>query len=268
MMQIIQTCKLPGLASPIRFETQRDGQIERIILDRPPGNILDLEMFAAIRARLAGIGKDPGRRKLLVFEGAGANFSYGASVQEHLPEQAGEMLKAFHLLLSELDALSIPTAAVVRGQCLGGGLELAAWCGRVFCEPAARFGVPEVKLAVFPPIGAIVLPWRAGGAAATEMILSGESVGGEEAARLRVADVCTADPEAALRDWFTKELEPKSAIAVRMAWLAVRLTLGRRLLTDLPVLEKLYLEVLMRHRDPVEGLQAFLEKRTPAWEDR
>src|SRR5258706_6863469 len=153
----------------IRFETQREGQVERILLDRPPGNILDLETFASIRERVAAISKDPGRRKLIVLEGSGAHFSFGASVAEHLPDRMAEMLSSFRRLLSELDALSIPTAAVVRGQCLGGGLELAAWCGRVFCDPTARFAVPEIKLAVFPPIAAIVLPWRAGGAAATEM---------------------------------------------------------------------------------------------------
>jgi cyclohexa-1,5-dienecarbonyl-CoA hydratase len=256
------------MAPVIRFETQREGQIERILLDRPPGNILDLGTFAAIRERVAAISKSPGRRKLVVFEGSGPHFSFGASVAEHLPDRVAEMLSSFRNLLMELEAASLPTAAVVRGQCLGGGLELAAWCGRVFCDSTARFAVPEISLAVFPPIAAIVLPWRAGGPAATEMILSGSAVDAQAAARLGIADSCSPDPEASLQKWFAEALEPKSAVALRLAWKAVRRPLARRLETDLPELEGLYLDELMRHRDPLEGLRAFLEKRKPVWEDR
>src|SRR5215470_9740416 len=127
-----------------------EGGIRRIVLDRPPANILDLEMFAAIRQCIAGIAKGSETARVIVFEGAGSNFSFGASVAEHLPGRVGELLAAFRGLLSELEETAIPTASIVRGQCLGGGLELAAWCGRVFCDPSARFAVPEVKLAVFP----------------------------------------------------------------------------------------------------------------------
>jgi cyclohexa-1,5-dienecarbonyl-CoA hydratase len=266
MMQITQMRR--AMAPPIRVQAEAEGQIERIVLDRPPGNILDVEMFAAIRGRLAALSASPGRCKLVVFEGSGAHFSFGASVAEHLPDRVRGMLAEFRLLLRELEATSLPTAAVVRGQCLGGGLELAAWCGRVFCDPTARFAVPEIKLAVFPPIAAIVLPWRAGGTAATEMILSGSAVEGEAAVRLGIADSCSPDPEASLQQWFAEALETKSALALRIAWKAVRRPLARRLETDLPELEGLYLDELMRHRDPLEGLRAFLEKRKPVWKDR
>ena len=256
------------MASAVRAATESAGQIERIVLDAPPGNVLDREMFAAIRARLAALAADPGRRKLLVFEGSGAHFSFGASVAEHLPDRVRGMLAEFRLLLRELETTSLPTAAVVRGQCLGGGLELAAWCGRVFCDPTARFGVPETKLAVFPPIAAIILPWRAGGPRATDMILSGKTIDGETAAAHGIADSCSADPEADLQRWFEGELAPKSAVALRLAWKAVRRPLARALENELPELEALYLDELMRKRDPVEGLRAFLEKRKPVWEDR
>ena len=241
--------------------------MRRIVLDRPPGNVLDLETFAAMRRAVAEITADPGAR-LIVFEGAGPNFSYGASVAEHLPERVGELLSAFRALLTDLESAGIPTASIVRGQCLGGGLELAAWCGRVFCDPTAVLGSPEIDLAVFPPIAAILLPWRVGGARATEMILTGERIAGERAASIGLADACASDPESALRLWFEKKILPKSAVAVRFAWKAVRRPLAVALARDLPELERLYLEELMAHRDPVEGLRAFLERRKPVWEDR
>jgi cyclohexa-1,5-dienecarbonyl-CoA hydratase len=256
------------MTSPIRFATEQGGQIHRIVLDRPPGNVLDLEMFAALRARLAAIASEPGPGKLLVFEGSGANFSFGASVAEHLPEKVEAMFAAFHGVLDGIEATSLPTAAVVRGQCLGGGLELAAWCGRVFCDPSARFAAPEIKLAVFPPIATIALPWRVGQAQAARMILSGSVLEGESAARAGLADECSSDPEAALKRWFAEALAPKSAVAVRFAWKALRRPAARALERDLPELERIYLHELMTHRDPLEGLRSFLEKRKPVWEDR
>jgi cyclohexa-1,5-dienecarbonyl-CoA hydratase len=254
--------------APIRCTSERSGEIQRILLDRPKGNVLDLEMISAIRSRLRELAVSPGPLKLVVFEGAGANFSYGASVQEHLPEKAGQLLPAFHGLFRDLEALSTPTAAVVRGQCLGGAFELAIWCGVVFAEPSAAFGVPEIRLGVFPPVAAIALPWRVTGSRATQMILSGDTLGAQGAAAWGLIEECNHDAEAALQRWFQERLADKSAVALRAAWRASRRRLAVSLEDDLPVLEKQYLEDLMSQRDPVEGLTAFLERRPPVWTNR
>ena len=251
--------------APIRCDSERSGQIERIVLDRPKANILDLEMIAAIRGRLAELSCAPGPLKLLVFEGKGEHFSFGASVDEHLPERVGQLLPAFHGLFRDLERLGVPTAAQVRGQCLGGAFELALWCGLIVCEPSARFGVPEIRLGVFPPVAAIALPWRVSGARATQIILSGDTCDGQSAATSGLADRCAEDAAAALREWFDERLAGKSAVAVRAAWRASRRPLERALAVELPELERLYLQDLMSHRDPVEGLTAFLERRQPVW---
>lgn len=256
------------MTSPIRFRSQRAGQLERIVLDRPKGNILDLEMLSALRGRLRQLSAAPGPLKLLVFEGAGDHFSFGASVEEHLPDKVEQMLKTFHRLFWDLEELGVPTAAIVRGQCLGGAFELVLWCGLILCEPSARFGVPEIKLGVFPPIAALALPWRLSGARSTQMILSGESLDGQSAALCGIVDRCTDDPEAALQGWFTERLESKSAIALRTAWRASRRLLAGALRNDLDALEKLYLEDLMSHQDPREGISAFLEHRSPVWKNQ
>jgi cyclohexa-1,5-dienecarbonyl-CoA hydratase len=250
---------------PIRCASERSGEIQRILLDRPKGNVLDLAMISAIRSRLRELAENPGPLKLVVFEGAGDHFSFGASVQEHLPEKVRELLPAFHGLFRDLEALSAPTAAVVRGQCLGGAFELAIWCGQVFAEPSARFGVPEIRLGVFPPVAAIALPWRLTGSRATQMILSGDTFGAQGAAAWGLIDGCNHDAEALLQTWFQEHLADKSAVALRAAWRASRRLLAVALADDLPVLEKQYLEDLMSRRDPVEGLRAFLERRPPVW---
>jgi cyclohexa-1,5-dienecarbonyl-CoA hydratase len=253
---------------PVRCSSEHSGQLERIVLDRPKGNVLDTEMIGAIVGRLDELARRPGPLKLLVFEGAGGHFSFGASVEEHLPEHVGRMLPRFHGLFRRLEALSIPTAAVVRGQCLGGGFELAIWCGMVFCEPSARFGVPEIKLGVFPPIAALALPWRVPGVRSVQIILSGEAIPGQEAARLWIADRCDEDAEAALQEWFATDLAGKSAVALRAAWRAARRPLAERFEGDISALEKLYLDDLMAQRDPAEGIRAFLERRAAVWENR
>lgn len=255
------------MSAPIRCESERAGQIQRILLDRPKGNVLDLEMIRAIRDRLAELSSAPGPLKLLVFEGAGEHFSFGASVEEHLPDRVSALLPAFHGLFRDLEGLGTPTAALVRGQCLGGAFELALWCGLILCEPSAKLGVPEAKLGVFPPVAAIALPWRVPGARATQIILSGDSYDAQGAVAWGLVDRCTNDAAAALREWFDERLAEKSAVAVRAAWRASRRLLARSLAVDLPELEKQYLEDLMAHRDPVEGLTAFLERRRPVWSD-
>jgi cyclohexa-1,5-dienecarbonyl-CoA hydratase len=206
--------------------------------------------------------------KLVVFEGVGKHFSFGASVEEHLPETVGDMLPAFHDLFRKLESTSIPTAAVVRGQCLGGGMELAAWCGRLVCTPTAAFGVPEVKLAVFPPIAALLLPWRCGGQRGSEVVYSGRTVKAAEAVEIGLADQCAEDPTAALEEWFEKNLAGNSALAIRYAWQASRMEIAEALQNRLPKLEALYLKDLMSHEDPVEGIRSFIERRPAQWRHR
>lgn len=253
------------MSEPIRCSRQRNGQVARLVLDRPKGNVLDLEMIGAIRHKIGELAADLGALKLVVFEGAGDHFSFGASIAEHFPDKVATMLTTFHQLFWDLEALGLPTASVVRGNCLGGGFELALWCGTIFCEPKARFGVPETKLGVFPPVAALALPWRVSGSRSTQLILTGELLDGSSARREGIADDCSDNPEAALEKWFATYLEPKSAVALRAAWRASRRLLADSVRNDLLALEKLYLEDLMSHRDPLEGLTAFVEHRAPVW---
>lgn len=263
------------MSSPVRFSSERSGQIERILLDRPNGNILDLEMLAAIREGIEHISKEPGSCKLLVFEGAGRHFSFGASVQEHLPETVGRMLPAFHRLFWDLERLSIPTAAVVRGQCLGGGFELVLACHFLFATPGARFGCPEIKLGVFPPVLAALGERRLGGFAAERMLLTGQSIDASEAWRLgfltRVLDDGAESPEPgeALLAWYRETLRPLSAFALRQGTKALRQATGfvAELDRALRATEEQYLREVLESRDGNEGIEAYLARRQPVWRD-
>lgn len=252
------------MSGPLQLEELREGGVVRLILDRPPANLLDMEMVQAIQQALPGLAARSGLR-LLIFDSAGDHFCFGASVPEHLPGQVDQMLPAFHQLFRDLEATGIPTAAAVRGRCLGGGAELATWCGTVHCSHTARFAVPEVQLGVFPPVAAFALRWRISGARAASMVLTGRAVTGVEAASIGLADACHEDPLASLLSMYDRELAARSPAALRFAWKAARAPLARALAEELPALERLYLDELMAHPDAIEGLQAFVDKRPPAW---
>ena len=249
----------------ITSETLEAGAVLRIVLNQPKANILGRNMIGAISRALET--EATAHTKLIVFEGAGKHFSFGASVEEHRRDEAAAMLETFHGLFRKLAKLAIPTCAVVRGQCLGGGLELASWCSFVVASPEAQLGQPEIRLAVFPPMASIVLPWRTGGQAALDLCVSGRSIGAEEAKRLGLVNEVTSDPEAWWRQRFEQQLAPGSASALRFGERAVRTELVARLERDLPALERMYMNELMNTHDANEGIAAFIERRTPDFKD-
>jgi len=257
-------------AAPVRTWRDRDGRLLRLRLDRPKANVLDAAMVAALDAALAGAtgpGPGPALRGILL-DAEGPHFSFGASVEEHLPATCAAMLQSFHALLLRMLELPIPILVAVKGQCLGGGLELASAGHLLFAAPDAKLGQPEIVLGVFAPAASCLLPERLGPGPADDLLLSGRSIDGTEAVRLGLACAVAADPEAAALAWFDAHLAGRSATSLGFAVRASRLGLAGRVRAKLAALEVLYLEELMAHRDPVEGLTAFLEKRPARWEDR
>ncbi|HYB90341.1 MAG TPA: cyclohexa-1,5-dienecarbonyl-CoA hydratase [Candidatus Binataceae bacterium] len=257
-------------AGPVRVWRERDGRLLRIRLARPKANIIDAEMIAALDAALSDAevaGGAPALRGVLL-DAEGAHFSFGASVQEHLPESVAGMLKALHALLLRMLAFPVPILAAIRGQCLGGGLELAAAAHLIFVAPEAKLGQPEITLGVFAPAASCLLPERVGRAAAEDLLLSGRSIDGREALRIGLASAVAEDPEAAALAYFDEHLAKRSASSLRRALAAARSGLVDRVRGQLAAVEQLYLQDLMRSHDAVEGLNAFLEKRPPRWEDR
>ena len=238
-------------------------------LAHPKGNIITAEIVAALRAGLEAAGQNP-HLKLITIEGAGSDFSFGASIPEHAPDQIAVVLPEMHALIDDLLNAPAVTAAVVRGRCLGGGFELALACDLIFAADDAAFGLPEIALGVFPPAAAALLPERIGAARATRAILTGEIRAAAEWRDAGLVELLAppAHLDSAVDRWFATHLAPRSASALRFAAAAARIGLLAHVRATLPVLERLYLDDLMRTHDAAEGVAAFLEKRTPAWTDR
>ncbi|MCL2716211.1 MAG: cyclohexa-1,5-dienecarbonyl-CoA hydratase [Alphaproteobacteria bacterium] len=252
------------MGDPLKVWVERDGTLLRLRLDRPKANILDAAMNAALEAALTEHGTARELRAILI-DSEGGHFSFGASVEEHLPGQCRSMLEGFHRLVMRVFASDVPVLMAVRGQCLGGGLEFVSAGHVLFAAPGAKFGQPEIQIGVFAPAASCLLPERVGMAAAEDLLLSGRSIGAEEALRIGLVTGVAEDPEAAALAWFDSHLAPKSPSSLRFATRAARHGIIERVADKLAAVEALYLNDLMATADAVEGLNAFLEKRAPQW---
>ena len=252
----------------IKFDI--DDRVARITFARPPVNIFHIAMMNEINDTLNACSR---QRELvaIVFDSAPEcrAFSAGVAVEEHVEDTIFQMLDSFHAIFLNLEQIGRPTIAVVDGAALGGGCELVAACDIVIASERARFGQPEIKLGVFPPVAAVMLPRVIGDKRAREMILTGELIEAKEAARLGLVNYVLPDNELASK---TSELLNKfrnlSAVALELTKEAITMSQGLSFQAALKQVENLYLNELMKTHDASEGITAFIEKRKPEWRNR
>jgi cyclohexa-1,5-dienecarbonyl-CoA hydratase len=247
----------------IRLEFIHQERVARITLASPKANILDRAMILELDEAVSQCAIRT--LNAVVITGEGSHFSFGASVQEHLPDQIAGTLQALHGLLRRLHEVPAPVIAAVRGQCLGGGFELALACDLIVADSTAQFAVPEIKLAVFAPAASVLLPLRVGQALATRLLLTGASIPADEAARSGLVARVAEDLDAEIERWLESDFLPRSPSSLQFACRAARMSLRRAFAEDLTELERLYLSELMTTPDAEEGIRAFLEKRAPQW---
>jgi len=254
-------------AAPLRVAREHDSALLRLTLARPKANLIDAAMIAALFDAFEAHRHAPDLRGVLV-DHDGPHFSFGASVEEHLPAHCAQMLASLHALLGAMLEYPAPILVAVRGQCLGGGLELALAGGPIFAAPDAKFGQPEMKLGVFAPAASVLLPWRVNQPAAEDLLFSGRTIGAEEARAIGLVQHVADDPAATALAYFAEHLAPRSAASLRHALKAARGARVKRAKERLADVERLYLDGLMVTHDANEGLDAFLAKRPPLWEHR
>ena len=253
--------------SPLKDWLEHDGALLRLRLNRPKANIVDAQMIAALDGALVAWRTQTNLRGVLL-DAEGPHFSFGASVEEHLPASCAAMLASLHSLIIRMLEFPVPILVAVRGQCLGGGLEVALAGGPIFAAPDAQFGQPEMMLGVFAPAASVLLPYRVNQPAAEDLLFSGRSIAAAEAKAIGLVQTVFDDPQIAALTYFEQHLATKSAAALACAVAAARGAMIRDVRQRLGEVEKLYLERLMNTRDANEGLTAFLAKRKPQWEHR
>lgn len=254
---------------PSTFELIRldiEAGVATITLDRPPLNVLTIAMIRELSAALdAAVEHD--HLHAVVLRAAGKAFCAGVDVADHTADRVDEMIHGFGRLFTRLRAFPAPTIALVQGAALGGGMELALGCDLVLAGASARFGQPEIKLGVFPPIAAALLPHLIGYQQAARLVLTGETVSAEEAARLGLVTFAVPDDVLPTRlDQLLNQFRDLSAAALGLAKGALLLGAERGVAHALGPIEDLYLTDLMATADAGEGIRAFMEKRSPVWQ--
>ncbi len=244
------------------------GNVARLALNRPPVNVLNIEMMREMNAALEQVQGTPGLRAL-VFTAEGKFFSAGVDVAEHTKDKVREMIAVFHGIFENLNRLSVPTLAFVQGPALGGGCELALYCDIVLASEKAKFGQPEIKVGVFPPIAAFLLPNDMPLKFAAEILMTGDTYSAADMKAMGVVNRVFAEAMfAADCESFLEKITANSSVVLELTKQAMRAGHGRPYGKAMPDIERLYLEKLMAAEDASEGLTAFMEKRKPAWKDK
>jgi len=231
--------------------------VAHVSLQHPPLNVIDIAMMEELAEALVEIEARPDV-VVIVFAGSGKNFSAGVDVAAHTPDKVDAMLAKFHAVIHLLVSSKKVSIAAVQGICLGGGAELALVCD-----------LPEIKLGCYPPVAATTLAAVVGQKHAADLILTGRSITGVEAANIGLANRAVSSEQVAsvLQESIEhlRKLSP-AALAVTKkaiyAWDSIHFDKG------LARAEKIYLDDLMRTEDAQEGINAFLQKREPHWKGK
>lgn len=247
----------------------RRDRVAELVLDRPPLNVLDLATLARLDEIVRELRSAEGLHVLVVRGAGGRAFSAGVAVEDHTPDKIALMLARFHGALVKLYQLDAVTVAAVDGHCLGGGMELAAVCDLVLASERSRFGQPEIRLGCYPPLAAALYPSLIGPAVTADLLLTGRTLGCEEAERLGFVARRVEDErfETAL-EALVEELLAHSGAVLRLTKKAIRAGRGNRFQKALGECEHVYLQELAATSDMEEGVRAFLEKRPPEWRHR
>jgi cyclohexa-1,5-dienecarbonyl-CoA hydratase len=178
------------------------------------------------------------------------------------------MIDIFHRMFRLMDALKVPSLAVVNGSALGGGCELALYCDMVIATEKSKFGQPEIQVGVFPPIAALVFPRLIGRKKAMELILTGDTISAQEASALGLINKVVSEASLGQEvNAFVEKFTKLSGLVLKLTKEATLAGLNDDMDKGLKAIEKIYLNQLMKSQDAMEGLKAFIEKRKPTWKN-
>jgi cyclohexa-1,5-dienecarbonyl-CoA hydratase len=248
-----------------RLALKLEPTVARVTLDNPPLNVIDITMMEELASVLADVERHS-EISTLILDANGKAFSAGVDVAAHTPEKVSGMLEKFNAVIRSLIATKKVTIAAVHGTCLGGGAELALVCDMVFTARDATWGFPEIKLGCYPPVACTALASLVGQKRASELILTGRTISGDEAVAIGLANKSVvAEKVSLLVNEVSDHLRCLSPAALAITKKAIYAWDSMHFDKGLARAERVYLEELIKTDDAREGVQAFLEKREPTW---
>uniref|UniRef100_A0A2N9G3F7 Enoyl-CoA hydratase n=1 Tax=Fagus sylvatica TaxID=28930 RepID=A0A2N9G3F7_FAGSY len=258
-----ESVKLNRLSNP-------DSGIVEVQLERPGAkNAIGKDMLRGLQQSFEAIEKDSSANVVMICSSVPRVFCAGADLKERRtmdPSDVHFFVNSLRLTFSYLEALRVPTIAVIEGAALGGGLEMALSCDLRICGEDAVLGLPETGLAIIPGAGGTQrLPRLVGKAIAKELIFTGRKIGGKDAMSMGLVNYCVPAGEAHVKALeIARHINQKGPIAIRMAKRAINEGIGIDMESALALEEECYEQVL-NTKDRLEGLAAFAEKRKPRY---
>jgi enoyl-CoA hydratase len=253
------------------LQLRRLDELALITLDRPAAlNALSFALMRELGTALDEVAASDAR--CLLITGAGDRaFCAGADITELMgrsQEAIREGAASGQMIMAKLDALPIPSIALVNGYAFGGGLELALACTFRIATPSARLGLPEIKLGLIPGYGGTQrLPRLIGEARALELILTGRAVPAQEALAIGLVNRIADGDLIEAGKSYAREMTGYSLRALALARDAVQRGLQTTLREGLAIEADLN-TLAFETDDATEGMAAFLEKRKPVFRDR
>jgi enoyl-CoA hydratase/carnithine racemase len=251
--------------------------VHALVLNRPARrNSLNLGLIQDLRRALDEIAADP-KIRAVVLAGNGLAFCAGHDLGEitaHRSDPDGgeaffrRAMGECAAMMQQIANLPQPVIAAVHGIATAAGCQLVATCDLAVAAEDARFCTPGVAIGLFCSTPAVALSRAVPAKAAMELLLTGDLIGAEEARRIflvnRVVSAgCARDEATAL----ARRIAARSALTVRMGKAAFRRQLGVDVARAYEDAAQVMVENLLAH-DAAEGISAFLQKRTPVWQDR
>jgi len=243
--------------------------VAKISINRPPLNILNSETLFELTMALEKARGDPSVFLVLITGSGSRAFSAGVDIKDHLPDKVSSTLSVFNGVFYTLRSLGKPAIAVVNGVALGGGCELAMGCDMIVASETAQFGQPEITVGAIPPVAVVLLPKLIGPIKAFELILTGDVITAVEAKQIGLVNrvVPPEELDECVKE-ITGKLREKSPVVLKLTHMSLRQILDVDFRKELEEVTGMYLNLLMRTEDAVEGLKAFMEKRKPQWKGK
>ena len=255
-----------------RLYVKEDYPIAWLVINNPARrNAMSLDMWHRFTELVEKLNQDP-RIRAIVIRGEGdAGFISGADISEFQtlrkdPQGAKAYEEANATAFRSLRQSTIPTIAMIRGHCLGGGFGIAAACDIRIVAKDAEFGIPAGQLGLGYPTDAVkdVID-LIGAANARDLFFSARKINADEALEMRFVNRVVSGNKIEFETLKYVRLITESApLTIKAAKAAINASLGQRDTEALRIAEKLA-DACTESQDYQEGIAAFLEKRKPVF---
>lgn len=245
-----------------------DEERATILLNRPPDNLLNIEMMEDINRALLTLRRN-NQIEVLVLRGADRVFCGGLDLEEHVRQRVQRLFQVYSRIFEAIRMMDVISIAAVDGRAWGGGFELALGCNLIVASESASFALPEVQNGLFPPIACIILPRVAPRRRAMEWILTGDEIAAAELAHFGLVNRVFAPDrfEAGLEE-FVDKMASKSGPVLQLAKRAQYEAYYSTYEEALYKVQNLYLRDLIELKDATEGVRAHREGREARWQNR